>query len=77
MDCWRNVYATYQPDREPFYTKVVKILESSTLPTYQSTTGNGTVDPAATKSAHAHLKQIFRTIASLTTLHWQTAWDNV
>ena len=30
----------------------------------------------ATKSAHSHLKLIFRQIADLMTSHWQTAWEN-
>ena len=24
----QNIYATYQPDREPFYTKVKKVLDA-------------------------------------------------
>ena len=31
---------------------------------------------AATKSAHAHLKPIFREIADLMTSQWLTVWEN-
>ena len=34
-DCWQDIYATYQPDREPF------------LPTYPKSTGNSIVYLAA------------------------------
>ena len=27
-DCRQNIYATYRPDREPYYTKVKKVLEA-------------------------------------------------
>ena len=27
-DCWHNTYATYEPDRETFYTKIKKILDA-------------------------------------------------
>ena len=27
-DCWQNIYATYQLDREPFYTNVKKVLNA-------------------------------------------------
>ena len=27
-DCWHNTYATYQQDRETFYTKIKTILDA-------------------------------------------------
>ena len=27
-DCWQNTYATYQPDRDTFYTKAKKVLDA-------------------------------------------------
>ena len=77
-DCWQNIYSTYQPDREPFYTKVHKVLDAVNLadiPYVPLETAPWIQQPPA-KSAHAHLKPIFRQIADLTTSHWQTAWDN-
>ena len=45
--CWQNIYATCQPDKGPFYTKVKKGLDAiSVADMPQVTTGHGTVVPA-------------------------------
>ena len=78
-DCWQNIYATYQPDRETFYTKVKKVLDAisvADVPQVPLETAPWIQQPPTAKSAHANLKPIFRQIADRMTSHWQTAWDN-
>ena len=77
-DCWQNTYATYKPDRETFYTKVKKVLDAinvTDVPQVPTETAPWIQQLPATKSAHAHLKPIFREIADLITSQWQTAWE--
>ena len=74
-----NAYATYKPDRETFYTKVKKILDAinvADVPQVPLETAPWIQQLPVTKSAHAHLKPIFRQIADLMTSHWQTACEN-
>ena len=69
-DCWQNIYATYQPDKEPFCTKVKKVLDAiniADVPQVPLETALWIQQQAATKSAHAYLKPIFRQIANLMT----------
>ena len=78
-ECWQNTYATYTPDRETFYTQVKKDLAAiniADVPQVPLATALWIQQPPTTKSAHAHLKPIFRQIADLMTSHRQTAWDN-
>ena len=61
-DCWQNTYVTYQPDREPFYTKIKKVLDAinvADIPEVPLETAAWIQQPPAAKSAHAHLKPIF------------------
>ena len=79
MDCWQNACATYKPDRETIYTLVKTILDAinvADVPQVPLETAPRIQQRPATKSAHEHLKQIFRQIAYLMTSHWQTAWEN-
>ena len=79
---WQNIYATYQPDREPFDTKVKKALNAldainvADVPQVPLETAPWIQQPPTAKSAQAHLKPIFRQIADVMTSHWPTAWDN-
>ena len=75
-DCWQNIYVRYQPDTETFYTKVKKVLDAinvADVPQVPLETAPWIQQPLTAKSAHAHLKPIFRQIADLMTSHWQTA----
>ena len=78
-NCWQNTYATYKPDRETFYTKVKKVFDAINVADVSQVPTE--IAPwiqqlPATKSAHAHVKPIFREIADLMTSQWQTAWEN-